>query len=324
MSASEPPQDGAPGVTIACAFDDAFAPHFATCVTSIAASRGAEGVHLIVLGGPGLSSATWMKIRDYVRQLGLTAELLTPSDGALRSLPHAAIFSPLVWYRTLLPDLLAEHDKVLSLDADTLVLQSLAPLFTRELGSNLMSAVASAPGRSSYAQAGFAGLEPVRRYFNAGVMMLNLAAMRESGTGARAIALGNEKGAQFFFAEQDALNHLCRDCWEMLHPKWNALSYLWMAPDYADDTYTPLERETARVSPAVVHFEGGVMVKPWYFRSIHPMRKLYREYRACTPWPLARAEDISIAGAVLRVMPFTWQYAASRAKRALTLRLGKG
>lgn len=308
-----------PEVTIASAFNDGWAPHFATCARSIAASRGRESVHFVVLRGPELSLSTTAMLEAYLRDLGLSLELRSPSEADLRGLPGAAIFSPLVWYRTLLPRLLPEHDKVLSLDADTLVLQSLAPLFGRDLGSSLLSAVSSAPGPSDYAQSGFAGLLPIKNYFNAGVMMLNLAAMREARTGPKAIALGIEKGDQLFFAEQDALNHLARDNWDMLHPKWNAMSYLWLAPHYADNAYLPVERATARASPAVVHFEGGVMIKPWYYRSIHPLRSLYREYRATTPWPLRELENVSIQGAVLRRMPFGWQYALSRYKRAMTV-----
>jgi lipopolysaccharide biosynthesis glycosyltransferase len=248
-------------------------------------------------------------------------EVLTPSEAALRSLPGAGIFSPLVWYRTLLPGLLPEHDRVLSLDVDTLVLESLAPLFARNLSDNLLAAVSAAPGPSPYFRVPFAGLEPLRFSFNAGVMLLNLETMRESQIGPRAIALGHEKGERLIFAEQDALNHLARDRWDRLHPRWNALSYLWMAPGFADDAYTELERATARASPAVIHFEGGAVIKPWYFRCSHPLRDLYRQYRAQTPWPLERLENATAAGAVLRKLPFRWQHAISRYKTAAIRRL---
>jgi lipopolysaccharide biosynthesis glycosyltransferase len=310
-------------IIIACAFDDSWTPHFATCATSIAASRRGERVHFILVGGPTLTARSTRAVGDYVRDLGLSWELLTPSEEALRSLPTGGIFSPLVWYRTLLPALLPEHDRVLSLDVDTLVLENLGPLFARDLGDNLLAAVSAAPGPSPFFREPFAGLPPLSYCFNAGVMMLNLEAMRESEIGPRAIALGHEKGERLVFAEQDALNHLARDRWEMLHPKWNALSYLWMAPEFADDAYTDLERATARTSPAVIHFEGGPMIKPWYFRCSHPLRELYRSYRAQTPWPLERLEDVSLAGAVLRKMPFTWQAAISRYKTAVVRGLAR-
>ncbi len=314
---------GASEVTIACTFDDAWAPQFATCATTIAASRGAEHVHLIILGGPTLTARTTAAVGAYLRDLGLSWELLTPSDQALRALPEAGMFSPLVWYRTLLPTLLPEHDRVLSLDVDTLVLQSLSPLFERDLGDNLLAAVAAAPGPAPHFRVPFAGLAPLKYSFNAGVMLLNLEAMRDAETGPRAIALGREKGDRLIFAEQDALNHLARARWDMLHPKWNGLSYLWMAPGFADDAYTELERATARAAPVVIHFEGGPVIKPWYFRCSHPLRHLYREYRAQTPWPLQRLENVSPVGAVLRRMPFTWQCALIRSKTAWVDGLGR-
>jgi lipopolysaccharide biosynthesis glycosyltransferase len=308
-------------VTIACVFDDAFVPHFATCATSIAASRGSESVHFILVAPPTLTSPMSAAVGDYVRELGLSLEVVTPPEELVRSLPESRVFSHLVWYRTLLPSLLAEHHKVLSLDADTLVLQSLAPLFEQDLGDKPLAAVA-APTRAgrweSYCRS--IGFEPSHRYFNAGVMMLNLEAMRESGLPAQAITLGHEKGDVFTYAEQDALNYVARDNWALLHPKWNALSYLWVRPDEANVSYTELEVATARRSPAVVHFEGGQPIKPWYYRSSHPLRHLYRCYRAQTPWPLEQLENPSVVGAVLRRLPVRWQYTIAQYKSAIAAR----
>lgn len=309
------PDPGGRELAIATTFDDSWVPHFATCALSIARSRGQEDVRFLILKGPDLSAAAVEDARDYVRHLGMALDVIDIPGEALDSLPPTLLFSPLVWYRLLLPELLPDLDRVLALDADTLVLQSLLPLYERDLGDNLLAAVTQ-PVPIEHRR-GRLDLDVGQPYFNAGVMLMNLAAMREENFGPRAIALGHERYQDFIFAEQDALNVLASQRWEHLHPKWNALSYLWLLPDSADGTYPALDRTAATASPAVVHFEGFQTVKPWFYRSVHPLRHLYRDFRAQTPWPLEHLERRSVSGALLRTLPIRWQYALTRAKGRL-------
>jgi lipopolysaccharide biosynthesis glycosyltransferase len=315
--------DDSPGtsnseVTIACTFDDAWVPQFATCAASIAASRGPERVHFIVVEGPGLSPKMAAAAGDFARDLGLSYETVVPDDQTIGSLPPAPLSGPIVWYRILLPGLLPQHDRVLSLDVDTLVLQSLAPLFAMELGDDLLAAVAAPSFGPEYREV--VGLGPSDPCLNSGVMVLNLRAMRDDEIPARALAFGHEKGGALIYAEQDALTCIARNRWRKLHPRWNALSYLWAMEETAPEDYDPVELETARSSPAIVHFEGGQITKPWYYRCSHPLRHLYRGYRAQTPWPLERLENPSFAGFALRRLPIRLQYAASRFKTTLATR----
>lgn len=300
-------------VAIATTIDDRWVPHFATCVASIAASRGRESVRFFMLQGPMLSPASARDLRDFVREHGMEFETITIPEESLASLPPTILFSPIVWYRLLLPELLPEHNQVVALDADTLVLQSLVPLYEQDLSGQFLGAVGQ-PATSSQPHLRTIGTDHDESYFNAGVMLMNLAAMRDEHVGPRAIRLGHEHYEDFMFAEQDALNVLARRRWKQLHPRWNALSYLWLRPEDADDTYSPLDRAAAKASPAVVHFEGFQTVKPWFYRSVHPLRNLYREYRAQTPWPLESLERKTVSGAVLRRLPIRSQHAVTRAK----------
>lgn len=305
-----------PDLTIAFAFDDAFVPHFATCALSMAASRANERIDIVLLSGPTLSPDAEHQALHYARELGFTAEAIRPPAEALAALPSTRLFSPLVWHRLLLCDLLPDRDRVISMDADTLVLQSLAPLWAHDLADNLVGAVSSTSQAwvDHYRRI---GLTASQRYFNAGVLLLNLQAMRESNTVGETIRLGHERFDDFTFAEQDALNFVLRDRWLPLHPKWNAMSPLWVMPSDIDGGYSPLEVQTARASPAIVHFEGGPIIKPWYYRSCHPLRALYRDYRADTPWPLASLEGAGIVGAVMRRLPVKSQYAVQRTRASV-------
>lgn len=302
-------------LAIATTIDDRWVPHFATCVASLAASRGPESVRFYMLQGPQLSTKSVRHLHDFVRDHGMEFETIPVADEVDASLPPTSqVFSPLVWYRLLLPDLLPHLDTLLFLDADTLVLQSLAPLFELDLGHHLLAAVSQG---ASEQHMRVLGLDSAQPYFNAGVMLMNLGAMRAERFGPRALALGHERHAEFIFNDQDVMNVLTEGRWVHLHPRWNAMSYLWLMPNSSDRAYPDLDRSSARASPAVVHFEGFQTVKPWFYRSVHPLRFLYRDIRAGTPWPLEHLERKTVSGVLLRTLPLRSQYALTRARGRL-------
>ncbi|QRV90439.1 glycosyltransferase family 8 protein [Ceratobasidium sp. AG-Ba] len=152
-------------------------------------------------------------------------------------------------------------ERALYLDSDTMVRKDLRPLWSLDLGANL---VAAAPdvghpfGRQSK--------ESLERfmYFNAGVILLDLARIRATNTDLNEAAR-NMKDS--YFKDQDALNHVFRTEWFKLSLGWNASGM----GTYADIP-TP-ERATLKLSeladPCIVHFTGPVhppmehVINPW-------------------------------------------------------------
>lgn len=80
-----------------------------------------------------------------------------------------------------------------------------------------------------------------------------------------------------FYNEQDALNAVFGERWTPLDPVWNALTAVLLpfveggswSTDAHHDAWT-LER--AARSPAIVHFEGAAMLKPWCARCLTRLR----------------------------------------------------
>lgn len=300
-------------VRIACSFNDAYAPHFATLAASLAAACGAETLQITIIVGPGLGSDTIRALEAYLRTLNLSLECVRVSDVALLGLPPSGAYPPLIWYRLLLPELLPDVSRVIYLDTDTLVLHSLLPLFQTDLGTDLMAAVASpTTGWEDHCRS--VGVDPDRGYFNSGVLLMNLDQMRRENFTAHALQVAKISGDTLVFPDQDLLNLVAQGRWKKLHPKWNAISYLWLDAQGADHAYSALEYTVAAHSPAIVHFEGPISVKPWYFRCLHPLRGVYRQLRAQTPWPLTELEGRSWLALLLRPLPLKWQYRITRTR----------
>lgn len=294
-------------------FNDAYAPHAATLAASLAQGRGPEPLRMTVLADASMSPLVRESFAAFLDSLGIVLDLVQVPPVLVERLPRSGSYPAIIWYRLLLPQLLPDCERVLYLDTDTLAMHSLLPLFMQDLGSDLLGAVASpTSGWEWHCQR--LGLDPASGYFNSGVLLMNLEAMRSTEFTGEALATAFRHEDVLISPDQDVLNITLEGRWRKLHPRWNATSYLWLEPDRADDAYSTIEHLSARQSPAIVHFEGSKAIKPWYYRSVHPMRDTYRMFREQTPWPLTALEDRSPAEAMLRLLPIKHQHVISRWK----------
>lgn len=170
------------------------------------------------------------------------------------------------YLRLALPGLLPETDKILYMDVDVLVRESLAPLWETPMERVTLAAVKGAVNLSDkwewnsdrpywHLLSGTKG-----GYINAGVTLLNLAEIRERGLAARWHELTGER---FYYQDQDILNITCQGAIAYLPPKYNRLAYL-EDKDFGkfvtEGIYTREEEREALQSPAIIHYAGD---KPW-------------------------------------------------------------
>jgi len=208
-----------------------------------------------------------------------------------------------VWLRILLPEVLAVSDRVVYLDADVIVTDSLMPLWRSPLGTDLLGAVSNPlyPYMPPYPRDQL-GIDDPADYFNSGVLLMNLDQMRRERTGEalRNYAIENPGN---WYPDQDALNAVCRGRWRRLHPRWNVQSTIYELPPSALP-FSDEEVCEARHHPAVVHFIGPF--KPWQYLCRHPLQRLYTEHAAATPWGAPNLEGRTLKNAVLRRLPIAW------------------
>jgi lipopolysaccharide biosynthesis glycosyltransferase len=128
------------------------------------------------------------------------------------------------------------------------------------------------------------GLSGPEAYFNSGVMLLDLEAMRREGSTAALVASAREQGDRMLWADQDALNVVLADRWLRLAPRWNCMNSVLLFPE-AVEVFGAEAVEEARRRPGIRHFEGPWLNKPWHYMCEGPMRERYVEHRRQTPWP---------------------------------------
>jgi lipopolysaccharide biosynthesis glycosyltransferase len=273
---------------IACAADVRYLAHCATAVRSLAASNPGVAAEVHFLHAPDLDPKSVRRLASMSNdELTIVPHAVEPA--AVAGLPAWGRIPATMWYRILLPELLPDAGRILYLDADVLVLDSLADLWALDLADAYVAAVTNVPEQHMLGHAADLGLSGPERYFNSGVLLLNLELMRRDGCTAalRECALRNLD--RLLWPDQDALNLVLGERRIALHPRWNLMNSIRSFP-WSADLFAPGTVAEAIRSPAIIHFEGPRQNKPWHVLCDHPYRDAYLAHRRQTPWPRVRRE----------------------------------
>ncbi|WP_428030655.1 glycosyltransferase family 8 protein [Ancylobacter sp.] len=179
--------------------------------------------------------------------------------------------------RILMPLSLPEATgRLLYIDCDTLVASSLAPLATLPMEGFALAAVddvARLVPQRHITRNRDIGLPDEMRYFNSGVLLIDLDAWRAQRVTERTLDFIASRPS-LPMMDQDALNGALRGAWLPLDESWNM--------------HHRLEKGVYKADPAIwqgariIHFIG--QVKPNYTDCNHPARDLFLAYRARTPF----------------------------------------
>jgi lipopolysaccharide biosynthesis glycosyltransferase len=289
-------------VHIAFATDSRFLPWCAVAIRSCLDNGENVTVHLLhdgsLHGDVGVD-----RVAAMVDSAGAVLSVHAVDSGAVRALSATDRYGTVVWLRFLLPELLPDVDRVLYLDADTLVVSALAPLHACDLHSAPFAAVANVVQPSQRARIRDLGIEDHRRFLNSGVLLLDLERMRAEEATATLLSVAATRTRDLLWPDQDTLNLVFAGRWHPLHPRWNAQYTLWSSPDVAADVFGDALADEARRSPAILHFEGPTVCKPWHALNSHPWRQAWRATLERTPWSGTPAEDRNMATMALRLLP---------------------
>jgi lipopolysaccharide biosynthesis glycosyltransferase len=285
---------------VACAADAAYVGHCGAMLHSLFARNPRREVAVHFLHGPDFPAADRAKLRALVERPGRELHCHEIDDGAVAGLPRMGRIPQVMWYRVFLPDLLPGVERVLYLDADTLVLGALDELLATPLDGAYVAAVPNVLEPRYAAHPRELGLPATRRYFNSGVLLLHLDAMRADDCTRRIVEYATSE--DLLWPDQDALNVVLGPRQVELHPRWNVMNSLYLFP-YARDALGADAVAEACARPAIVHFEGPDVAKPWHYLNKHPWRDAYARHRASTPWPVAEIAGRTWRNRLLRPLP---------------------
>lgn len=177
------------------------------------------------------------------------------------------------YYRLIIPEIMPGYHKILYLDCDMVVNYDVAELYDLKLGGCIVGAVKDIDvagqvnlknGWETYAVEKL-GLDRPYDYFQAGVLIIDLDALRQLATPEEMIALALSR--RWRCHDQDVLNMVCKNKICYIPQQWNVLmnweepgrsrmQIMKMAPRALYEEYTE-----ARKQPYIIHFAG--YQKPW-------------------------------------------------------------
>lgn len=262
---------------VCCAAEGEYVVHTAAMLDSVLFQ--AEGrAHVHFLHGPDLPRASGELLRDVVGAGGGRIRFHEISPSGLAGLPVVEQFTEAMWYRIFLPELLPNVDRVLYLDSDTIVADSLAPLWELDVGNNYLGAVTNIFQPNHLQRPAELGLSGPEVYFNSGVLLMNLDQMRRDGCTAGLRDYARAHARELEWPDQDALNVVLGARRLELHPRWNVMNSVF-AFDGARRVFGRRALRDARRNPAIRHFEGPAGNKPWDPDCNVPLRELYVRHR---------------------------------------------
>lgn len=184
--------------------------------------------------------------------------------------------------------LAGQYDKILYLDADLTIHGDVGALFSLDMAGFALAAVPAGrilTGLSAARQKAMLdhfqalGMSIPYRYFNSGVLLIDVAKWNDEEVGERALSFVRANPDLCILVDEDALNAVLDGNFLELSPIWN------MDPLSATSR---IVRDA--VFPVIIHHYGED--KPWrrygYRKRLFPDRSAYRLYQAFlkdTPWP---------------------------------------
>lgn len=295
---------------VACATDNHYAmPLAVTMLTAARHLRPGSRMELFLLDG-GLSDENRGRLQESWANEPLDVHWVKPDRSLVDDLVTSHHISPVAYFRILLPSIMPdEYERVLYLDSDLLVLDDLCDLWEEPIESHWCLAIPDIAcpfvdakrGLENFSKASpyLASLNPIRnydefgidprsKYFNSGVLSINLDAWRHHQLSHKMLDCLREHRRFVWCWDQYALNAILSGNWRELPLRWNLGSH---AYEFPSEQCSPLSSEefvSASEDPSIVHFTTEF--KPWHFGIEHPYRSRFFEYLDETAWAGWRPE----------------------------------
>ena len=263
-------------VVVVFACSENFVPYLSVATQSIVENASASRRYDIIVLTRDISPASMITLTRQVKSDNVGIGFLDV-DAALGDieLPHHGHFRPETYYRLLAPQLLPNVDKAIYLDSDLIVEKDIAGLFDVDVTGYPLAATRDADtiGQIEGYDATVGpylknelGMRDPHDYFQAGVLLMNLAELRRTVSPEEFLALSTQR--MWRWLDQDVLNRVVNGNYVRVHMRWNYL----MDWQHLRRTHivsnapadVRAEYEEAAADPAIIHFAGPDN-RPWLY-----------------------------------------------------------
>jgi lipopolysaccharide biosynthesis glycosyltransferase len=264
-------------IVVVCAADDRYSMPLAVTIRSALEHLRADRQMMLFILDGGIETPNKQKILQSLSSEQCEVTFISISNADIEGLEvlsglidHVSIAS---YYRLLIANFIPERfDKAIYLDCDLVVKGDLSQLWEISLGDNYALAAQdtwthfASQGLLNYHQLGIAA---DAKYFNAGVLVINLKKWRTDRISIKAVEYLQQNRKYIQWHDQDVLNALFASRWGVLDPRWNVPVFLLFNGESVRAT-SPFTSDIYRsviAEPYIIHYTTER--KPWNSRHTH-------------------------------------------------------
>jgi lipopolysaccharide biosynthesis glycosyltransferase len=294
-------------VNIVFATDRNYIQHLCAALLSLLFNNR-ELAFTVYIISSGMTTKDLRRIDEIIKGYDCEIRHLTVSDDLFVKLATEHPMYPKgIYYRLLIPSLIDEK-KLLYLDSDIIINGSIKELYDTDLGDYYVGAIED-PGFNRH---DMLRMDKDSRYFNSGMMLINLAKWQESGLQKKVIDFIEHNPDAIWFPDQCGLNSVINGQWKKVPLKFNQQSSIFSEGfDEKFDCFGREELQEARTKPIIIHYTSGS--KPWHYRNRHPYKSFYWKYLKMTPYRHAIYSDLRPMHLLKSIIPKDFKTAIKKA-----------
>ena len=249
--------DSNKGIPIFFAVDDGYIPFLAVTLQSLVDNSSSSNQYSIKILHTNVNEENKRKISKYQRE-NIDIEFVNLNcyvEKVKDKLFTRDYYTNTTYFRLFIPELYPQYEKALYLDSDTVVLADIAELYNTDIGENLVAAAQEGVIQNIKVYQDYVekvvGVASYKRFFNAGVLLMNLNELRRFQFQEKILYLLSTVKYSVI-QDEDYLNRMCKGRVKFVDSTWNKM---------------PIDIDNVKIENIkLIHF--NYVYKPWHFDNV--------------------------------------------------------
>lgn len=249
--------DSNKGIPIFFSVDDGYIPFLAVTLQSLVDNSSSSNQYSIKILHTNVNEENKRKISKYQRE-NIDIEFVNLNcyvEKVKDKLFTRDYYTNTTYFRLFIPELYPQYEKALYLDSDTVVLADIAELYNTDIGENLVAAAQEGVIQNIKVYQDYVekvvGVASYKRFFNAGVLLMNLNELRRFQFQEKILYLLSTVKYSVI-QDEDYLNRMCKGRVKFVDSTWNKM---------------PIDIDNVKIENIkLIHF--NYVYKPWHFDNV--------------------------------------------------------
>lgn len=249
--------DSNKGIPIFFTVDDGYIPFLAVTLQSLVDNSSSSNQYSIKILHTNVNEENKRKISKYQRE-NIDIEFVNLNcyvEKVKDKLFTRDYYTNTTYFRLFIPELYPQYEKALYLDSDTVVLADIAELYNTDIGENLVAAAQEGVIQNIKVYQDYVekvvGVASYKRFFNAGVLLMNLNELRRFQFQEKILYLLSTVKYSVI-QDEDYLNRMCKGRVKFVDSTWNKM---------------PIDIDNVKIENIkLIHF--NYVYKPWHFDNV--------------------------------------------------------